>query len=270
MTATATASTHTIANELVALCRTGRNLDAIAKLYSPQIVSVEPVGNDAMPAEISGIDAIREKNKWWLRQPYHPQSRRDRALRGRRPVRSAVRVRRDHKPSGQRFTLAEVALYTARGRQDRRGRSSSTTCPPRAPDTGAWRRGAWPTLSSRAKRGILLAVSRSRPARSLASLGMTTLDLRLERVQRAGRARADRALHRRGPAKQKTLQSERLPGPAVEVEPVIMTDDQAVAKLEARPRSGCAPAGRWRCRYTTPAIRTRPTASVARTVRIRS
>jgi hypothetical protein len=42
MTAADPASTAAVANELVALCWAGRNLDAIAKLYSPKIVSIEP------------------------------------------------------------------------------------------------------------------------------------------------------------------------------------------------------------------------------------
>ena len=39
-------STATVAEELVELCRAGRNLDAIAKLYSPKIVSIEPIGSE--------------------------------------------------------------------------------------------------------------------------------------------------------------------------------------------------------------------------------
>lgn len=54
MTATAPASTATVAQELVALCRAGRNLDAIEKLYSPTIVSIEPIGDENMPAEMTG------------------------------------------------------------------------------------------------------------------------------------------------------------------------------------------------------------------------
>jgi ketosteroid isomerase-like protein len=54
-----------IGEEIVSLCRTGRNADAIRKFYSPDIVSVESMGNDVMPREMKGIDAIFEKNKWW-------------------------------------------------------------------------------------------------------------------------------------------------------------------------------------------------------------
>jgi SnoaL-like domain len=66
MTTTAASPTTTaVAEELVSLCRAGRNLDAISNFYSPEIVSVESMGNDAMPSEMKGIDAILEKNKWW-------------------------------------------------------------------------------------------------------------------------------------------------------------------------------------------------------------
>jgi hypothetical protein len=65
MATAAPASTAAVAEELVSLCRAGRNLDAIAKLYSPKIVSIEPVGSETMPAETSGIDAVRQKNERW-------------------------------------------------------------------------------------------------------------------------------------------------------------------------------------------------------------
>ena len=65
MTAKAPASTATVAHELVDLCRKGRNLDAVNQFYSPRIVSVESSGSPEMPAEMSGIDAIRGKHEWW-------------------------------------------------------------------------------------------------------------------------------------------------------------------------------------------------------------
>ena len=65
MTTTAAPTTTAIAEELVSLCRAGRNTDAIRNFYSSEIVSVESMGNEAMPSETKGIDAIMEKNKWW-------------------------------------------------------------------------------------------------------------------------------------------------------------------------------------------------------------
>jgi ketosteroid isomerase-like protein len=64
-TASPTTPTTAVAEELVSLCRTGRNIDAINSLYSPNIVSVESMGNETMPREMRGIDAVMAKNKWW-------------------------------------------------------------------------------------------------------------------------------------------------------------------------------------------------------------
>ena len=63
--ATPTTPTTAVAEELVSFCRTGRNIDAINSLYSPDIVSIESMGNETMPREMRGIDAIMAKNKWW-------------------------------------------------------------------------------------------------------------------------------------------------------------------------------------------------------------
>ena len=65
MTTATEPTTATVAEELVSFCRAGRNLDAINTLYSPDIVSIESMGNETMPREQKGIDAIRGKNQWW-------------------------------------------------------------------------------------------------------------------------------------------------------------------------------------------------------------
>jgi ketosteroid isomerase-like protein len=65
MTTAAPTATESVARELVELCRAGRNLDAISRLYSANIESLEPMDFDGMPARMTGIDAIRKKNEWW-------------------------------------------------------------------------------------------------------------------------------------------------------------------------------------------------------------
>ncbi|MBI2214337.1 MAG: nuclear transport factor 2 family protein, partial [Acidobacteria bacterium] len=57
--------TKQVGEKLVALCREGRNIEAIDTLYSQDIVSIEAMGNEEMPAEMSGIAAIKGKNEWW-------------------------------------------------------------------------------------------------------------------------------------------------------------------------------------------------------------
>ena len=60
--------TQAIGKQLAALCNQGKNLDAVNTLYSNDIVSVEALdmGNPDMPQTMTGIDAIRGKNQWWI------------------------------------------------------------------------------------------------------------------------------------------------------------------------------------------------------------
>lgn len=114
MTATAPASTAAVAQELVALCRAGRNLDAVEKLYSPKIVSVESTGTEAMPAETTGIEAIRGKHQWWDENfEVH-----DAQMKGPFVGEDQFAVRFDFettfKPTGERSRMTEMALYTVK------------------------------------------------------------------------------------------------------------------------------------------------------------
>lgn len=59
-------TTKEIADQLVALCRAGRNLEAVDTLLSADVVSVEARGDETMPAQMSGRDVIRGKNQWWV------------------------------------------------------------------------------------------------------------------------------------------------------------------------------------------------------------
>jgi ketosteroid isomerase-like protein len=114
MTATAPASTTAIAQELVTLCRAGRNLEAIDKLYSPKIVSVEPVSMENMPAEMTGIDAIRVKNEWWFanNEVHSSEATGPFVGEGQFAVKYSFDV--TSKPTGQRVQMEEMALYTVK------------------------------------------------------------------------------------------------------------------------------------------------------------
>ena len=59
-------TTKEIADQLVALCRAGRNVEAVNTLLSADVVSVEARGDATMPATMSGRDVIRGKNEWWI------------------------------------------------------------------------------------------------------------------------------------------------------------------------------------------------------------
>jgi hypothetical protein len=114
MTATAAVSTGAVANELVALCRQGRNLEAIAKLYHPKIVSIEPVGNEAMPAELTGMEAIREKNESWLDSHEVHSAQVNGPFVGGDQFAVHYVFDTTFKASGERSTMAEMALYTVK------------------------------------------------------------------------------------------------------------------------------------------------------------
>lgn len=114
MTATAPAPTTAVANELVALCRAGRNLDAIAKLYSPKIVSIEPVGTEAMPAELSGIDAIRQKNEWWFDNYEVNSNEVNGPFVGGDQFAVQYVFDATQKSAGERSAMTEMALYTVK------------------------------------------------------------------------------------------------------------------------------------------------------------
>src|SRR5436190_10563926 len=59
-------NTLQVGKKLVELCRQGKNVEAIDTLYAPNIVSVETVAHENMPARMEGRDAIRQKNDWWV------------------------------------------------------------------------------------------------------------------------------------------------------------------------------------------------------------
>jgi len=107
--------TKELGQRLVDLCREGKNLEAVNTLYSPDIVSVEARGDETMPAEMRGIDAIRGKNQWWIENnEVHGSTVEGPMVNGDR-----FTVLFDYdvtfKPSGERMKLREVALYTTEG-----------------------------------------------------------------------------------------------------------------------------------------------------------
>jgi len=58
-------TTMEIGKELVTLCKQGKNQDAIDRLYSPNIESVEPVAMPGMEQTQRGVTKIKGKNQWW-------------------------------------------------------------------------------------------------------------------------------------------------------------------------------------------------------------
>ena len=117
MTATATATTTAVAQELVTLCRAGRNMDAINKLYSPNVESVEPIGTDDMPAVMNGIDAIRQKNQWWIENNVIHSAEAHGPFVGEDHFAVHYVFDTTFKPTGERKRMEEMALCTVKDGQ---------------------------------------------------------------------------------------------------------------------------------------------------------
>jgi ketosteroid isomerase-like protein len=114
-TAPAPSSTSAVAEELVAFCRVGKNMEAINSLYSPDIVSVESMGNEQMPREMKGLDAIRGKNQWWGENNEVHSAKTEGPFVGN-DDKFAVYYNYDvtSRPTGQRSNMEEMALYTVK------------------------------------------------------------------------------------------------------------------------------------------------------------
>lgn len=106
-------NTQEIANKLVAVCKAGKFEDAQA-LYAPDAVSVEASAPPGGQREAVGLAAIRAKGEWWVAnhevhamQVAGPWPHDDRFIVG-------FRFDVTMKPTGKRFTMEEMALYTVK------------------------------------------------------------------------------------------------------------------------------------------------------------
>ena len=107
-------STTAIANQLVELCRQGKNSEAKA-LYAEDAVSVEAFAPPGMDRVSRGLAAIRAKGEGWsANHEIHsaivagPWPLDDKFIVG-------FKYEVTHKPSGRRMTMEEMGLYSVQG-----------------------------------------------------------------------------------------------------------------------------------------------------------
>lgn len=106
-----------VGKTLVELCRNGKNLEAIDRLYAPGVVSIEVMGDETMPARIEGIEAVKGKNQWWIEnhevhsgEVSGPFPHGDRFI-----VQFSYDVTAKGGPmQGRRFKMSEAGLYAVR------------------------------------------------------------------------------------------------------------------------------------------------------------
>ena len=105
-------TTMEIGKDLVSLCKQGKNQEAIDRLYSPNIESVEPVAMPGMEQTQRGIAKIKGKNQWWEdNHEIHGIVAEGPFPHGDRFI---VRFKYDVTPKhrGKRMTMDETGLYT--------------------------------------------------------------------------------------------------------------------------------------------------------------
>ena len=109
--------TMEVGKRLVEYCQKGKMVEAISELYSPNIVSVEAMGSPSMPAQMAGIDAVKGKNEWWVKNhDIHSAKAEGPWPHGDRFI---VRFQYDvtakaGEMAGKRMNLDEAALYTVK------------------------------------------------------------------------------------------------------------------------------------------------------------
>lgn len=116
-TTLAVSSTLEVGKKLVELCRQGKTMEAVNTLYSPKIVSLEVADNPSGPARMEGLEAIKGKNDWWIKnheihsgEAEGPWPHGDRFI-----VRFKYEVTPKTGPmAGKRLSLDETALYTVK------------------------------------------------------------------------------------------------------------------------------------------------------------
>jgi len=103
---------HEVGKKYVALCKEGKNEEALEALFAKDAISVEAGAPPGMGRSVEGLEAIRAKGKWWMEN--HTVHKAE--LSGPYPhdERFAVRFLYDitHKPSGKRISMDEVGLFT--------------------------------------------------------------------------------------------------------------------------------------------------------------
>jgi hypothetical protein len=108
-------STAEVAKGLVDLCRSGKYMEAVSRYYSDDIVSVESASGPGMPAEMSGIEAIKGKNQWWVENHEIHKAEVNGPYVGDDKFAVEFKLDFTFKPSGKRSKMVEMGLYTVKG-----------------------------------------------------------------------------------------------------------------------------------------------------------
>lgn len=107
-----------IADELVAGCREGREVENLDKLYSQDAVSVEAIDMSGNGRQTVGLDGIRGKHAWWDATFETLEAKvSDPMLHGEDRFGITFDVRTRNKETGAEDQMNEIAIYHVAGGQ---------------------------------------------------------------------------------------------------------------------------------------------------------
>lgn len=104
-------TTQEVAAMLVQLCSQGKFEEAAEKLYSPDIVSMEPGAPPGQSREAKGIAAVKAKGEWWAANHEVHSSIVEGPLVAGSHFAVSFKLDVTFKPQNRRFTLEEIAVY---------------------------------------------------------------------------------------------------------------------------------------------------------------
>jgi len=104
-------SLQTMASQFVELCNQGKNFDVMHAMYAPDIVSVEPSGEETA----GKTPVIQKSERFQAQNPIGGEKVRGPFFNG--PNQFAVHFTFEITPkaTGQRITVEEVGVYTVKG-----------------------------------------------------------------------------------------------------------------------------------------------------------
>jgi SnoaL-like domain len=104
-------TTQEVADVLVKLCSEGQFAEAVEKLYSNDIVSVEAGAPPGGSRESKGLEAVRAKGEWWVNNHEVHSSKVEGPLVAGSFFSVVFKLDVTFKPEKRRFQMEEVALY---------------------------------------------------------------------------------------------------------------------------------------------------------------
>ncbi|HZR28270.1 MAG TPA: nuclear transport factor 2 family protein [Terriglobales bacterium] len=110
-------NTLEVGKKLVELCRQGKAAEAVNTLYSPKIVSLEVQENPSGPARVEGLEAVKSKGEWWVKnhEIHHSEAEGPWPHGDRFIVCFKYEVTPKTGPmAGKRVHMDEAALYTVK------------------------------------------------------------------------------------------------------------------------------------------------------------